>query len=31
MILLNDIVEVLITSHLNIRPLRILAPQNPKR
>ena len=31
MILLNDIVEVLITSHLNILPLRILAPQKPKR
>jgi hypothetical protein len=30
MILLNDIVEVLITSHLNILPLRILAPQKPK-
>jgi hypothetical protein len=30
MILLNEIVEVLITSHLNILPLRILAPQKPK-
>jgi hypothetical protein len=30
MILLNEIVEVLITSHLNMLPLRILAPQKPK-
>src|SRR5450631_2739298 len=30
MILLNDIVEVLITSHLNILPFRILPPQKPK-
>jgi hypothetical protein len=30
MSLLNKIVEVLITSHLNILPLRILAPQKPK-
>jgi hypothetical protein len=30
MILLNKIVEVLITSHDNILPLRILAPQKPK-
>ena len=30
MILLNDIVEVLVTSHLNILPLRILPPQIPK-
>jgi hypothetical protein len=30
MILLNEIVEVLIASHLNILPLRILAPQKPK-
>jgi len=30
MILLNDIVEVLVTSHLNILPLRILPPQKPK-
>jgi hypothetical protein len=30
MILLNEIVEVLITSHFNILPLRILAPQKPK-
>jgi hypothetical protein len=30
MILLYEIVEVLITSHLNILPLRILPPQKPK-
>ena len=30
MILLNNIVEVLVTSHLNILPLRILPPQKPK-
>jgi hypothetical protein len=30
MILLDEIIEVLITSHLNILPLRILAPQKPK-
>ena len=30
MILLNDIVEVLVTSHLNIVPLRILPTQKPK-
>jgi hypothetical protein len=30
MILLNEIVEVPITSHLKILPLRILAPQKPK-
>jgi hypothetical protein len=31
MILLNDIVEVPVISHLNIFPLRILAPQKSKR
>src|SRR5271168_5230359 len=30
MILLNEIVEVLVTSHLDMRPLRILPPQKPK-
>ncbi len=30
MILFNDVIEVLITSHLNVLPLRILAPQKPK-
>jgi hypothetical protein len=30
MILLNEIVEVLVTSHLNILPLRILRPQKSK-
>jgi hypothetical protein len=30
MILLYEIVEVLITSHLNILPLRILPPQKPE-
>jgi hypothetical protein len=30
MILLNEIVEVLATSHLNVLPPRILAPQKPK-
>jgi len=30
MILLNEIVEVLATPHLNILPLRILPPQEPK-
>jgi len=30
MVLLDEIVEVLITSHLNILPLRILAPQKSK-
>src|SRR3984957_8060574 len=30
MILLNEIVEVLVTSHLNILPFRILPPQKPK-
>ena len=30
MILLNEIVEVLITSRLNILPFRVLAPQKPK-
>jgi hypothetical protein len=30
MILLNEIVNLLITSHLNILPLRLLAPQKPK-
>jgi len=30
MILLNQIVEVLATSHLNKLPLRILPPQKPK-
>jgi hypothetical protein len=30
MILLNDIVQVLVTSQLDILPLRILAPQKPK-
>jgi hypothetical protein len=30
MILLNEIVEVLATPHLNILPLRILPPQKPK-
>ena len=30
MILLDDIIEVLVASHLNILPLRILAPQKPK-
>jgi hypothetical protein len=30
MILLNDIVEVPITSDLNILPFRILVPQKPK-
>jgi hypothetical protein len=31
MILLNDIIEVRVTSHLNILPLRILLSQKPKR
>ena len=31
MILFNEIVKVLVTSHLNILPLRILPPQKPKR
>jgi hypothetical protein len=30
MILLNEIVEVLVSPHLNELPLRILAPQKPK-
>ena len=30
MILLNEIVKVLATSHLNVLPLRILPPQKPK-
>jgi hypothetical protein len=30
MILLDDIIEVLVTSHFNIFPLRILPPQKPK-
>jgi hypothetical protein len=30
MILLNEIVEVLATPHLNVIPLRILPPQKPK-
>jgi len=30
MILLNQIVEVLATPHLNVLPLRILPPQKPK-
>src|SRR6202521_4756717 len=30
MILLNEIVEVLVTSHLNILPFRILPPQKSK-
>ena len=30
MILLNETVEILVTPHLNILPLRILPPQKPK-
>jgi hypothetical protein len=30
MILVNEIVEVLATPHLNVLPLRILPPQIPK-
>src|SRR5882757_7494581 len=30
MILLDEIIEVRVTSHLNILPLRILPPQTPK-
>ncbi len=30
MILLDEIIEVRVTSHLNIFPLRILPPQKPK-
>jgi hypothetical protein len=30
MILLNEVVEVLVTSHLDILPFRILPPQKPK-
>jgi len=30
MILLNEVVEVLTTPHLNALPLRILPPQMPK-
>jgi hypothetical protein len=30
MILLNEIVEVLVSPHLNVLPLRILPPQKPK-
>ena len=30
MILLNEIVEVLATPHLNVLPLRVLPPQKPK-
>jgi hypothetical protein len=30
MILLDEIIEVLVASHLNILPLRILPPQKPK-
>jgi hypothetical protein len=30
MILLDEIVEVLATPHLNILPLRVLPPQKPK-
>ena len=29
-ILLNEIIEVLATPHLNVLPLRILSPQKPK-
>ena len=31
MILLNEIVEILATPHLNVLPLQILSPQTPKR
>jgi hypothetical protein len=31
MILLDEIIEVRVTSHLNILRLRILPPQKPKR
>ena len=30
MILLDEIIEVRVTSHLNIFPLRVLPPQKPK-
>jgi hypothetical protein len=30
MILLNEIIQVLTTPHLNVLPLRVLPPQKPK-